>query len=138
MPTGTDLIRADHERVDTLFTSFASSLDTTLVGQILDALTAHDQAENAALYPLVMATVADGELLSRCEAAHALVKQQIDLVRTLEGAPLLDAVEQLRAIVTEHVEDEEANLLPALEAKATPDQLQGLAARIEQTKQRVG
>ena len=44
----------------------------------------------------------------------------------------------LHAAVADHVEDEEANLLPALQAAATPAQLEGLAARWEQIKQRVG
>jgi hemerythrin superfamily protein len=138
MPTGTDLIRADHKRVNALFEEFAETNDATLVGQIIDALTAHDQAEHAALYPLAGATLGDPELLRSYEAAHMLVKRQIDALRSTEDAALVEAVEVLRALVTEHVQDEEQNLLPALDEAATPDQLQGLAARIEQNKQRVG
>ena len=138
MPTGTDLIRADHERVSTLFDEFMETHDPSLVGQIVDALTAHDQAEHAALYPLAGATLGDAELLRDFEVAHMMVKRQIDELRSKEGAALLEAVETLRTLVTEHVQDEEQKLLPALEQAATPDQLQGLAARIEQNKQRVG
>lgn len=138
MPTGTDLIRADHARVSALFDEFAETGDTGLVGQITDALSAHDQAEHAALYPLAAATLGDVELLREYEVAHTLVKRQIDDLRAKEGTALLEAVETLRALVTDHVVDEEQNLLPALEAQATPEQLQGLAARIEQNKQRVG
>ena len=138
MPTGTELIRIDHLRVNDLFGEFAESGDATLVGQIIDALTAHDEAEHAALYPLAAELIGDDELLTRFEVAHMLVKRQIDLLRTQEGAPLVAAIEVLHALVTEHVTDEEQNLLPALESIATPEQLQGLAARIEQNKQRVG
>ena len=138
MPTGTDLIRADHARVSMLFDEFEATRDTSLVGQIVDALTAHDQAEHAALYPLAEAVLGDAELLGAYEAAHSAVKHQIDELRAKEGAALREAVEALRLLVTDHVEDEEQNLLPALEQAATPEQLQGLAARIEQNKQRVG
>jgi hypothetical protein len=41
-------------------------------------------------------------------------------------------------VVTDHVQDEESKLLPALAKAATAEQLAGLAARIEQNKQRVG
>jgi len=47
-------------------------------------------------------------------------------------------VKQLQQLVTAHVKDEETKLLPALAEKATAAQLDGLAARIEQAKQRVG
>src|SRR5436190_15343198 len=138
MPTGTDLIRADHERVNALFAAFGQTHDPTLIGQILDALEAHDQAEHAALYPLAAAMLGDPELIAGYEVAHMLVKRQIDDIRIQEGEPLLVAVETLRLALADHITDEEANLLPALEAVATADQLQGLAARIEQNKQRVG
>jgi hemerythrin superfamily protein len=138
MPTGTELIRIDHELVNELFTEFADTGDATLIGQILDALTAHDQAEHAALYPLAVAVLGDDDLITRSEVAHMLVKRQIDEIRVQEGPALASAVETLRLLVADHVEDEEQNLLPQLESAATPDQLQGLAARIEQNKQRVG
>jgi hypothetical protein len=137
MPLGTELIRADHELVEMLFTSFEQTGDVTLIGQILDALTAHDQAEHAALYPLV-GSLLDPDMVERSEVAHMLVKRQIDLLRSLEGPPLIEAIATLRLLVNDHVGDEEANILPALEASATPEQLEGLAARIEQNKQRVG
>jgi hypothetical protein len=66
------------------------------------------------------------------------VKKQIDLLMGLEGAPLTEAFAELRALVQAHVADEERNLLPKLASSATPQQLEGLAARIEQAKQRVG
>jgi hemerythrin superfamily protein len=138
MANGIDLILQDHERVNDLFAAFAEAGDSTAIGQILDVLTAHDGAEHAALYPLAETLLDDEALLARCKAAHSEVKRLIDYLRAQEGAPLVDAVEALRTAVTEHVQDEEENLLPALAKVATPAQLEGLAARIEQNKQRVG
>ncbi|MCU1343786.1 MAG: Hemerythrin cation binding domain protein [Acidimicrobiia bacterium] len=138
MLTGTDLIRADHQRVNLLFEEFAAQGNGAAVGQILDALTAHDQAESAALYPLALALLADTVDVDQYELAHSGIKRLMDELRQLEGPPLVAAVEALRAAVTAHVAEEEGELLPALEAVATADQLQGLAARIQQNKQRVG
>ncbi|MFN8023219.1 MAG: hemerythrin domain-containing protein [Acidimicrobiales bacterium] len=138
MTTGIDLILADHQRVNQLFDAFGSSHDPDLVGRIVEMLTDHDQAEHAALYPLAQAVLGDGELITRSLAAHAGVKTALDRLRQLEGEALVAAVGVLRAVVQEHVADEETNLLPALAERATAAQLDGLGARIEQAKQRVG
>ena len=138
MPNGIDLIIADHERVDLLFTEFAATGDPTLVGQIVDALAQHDQAEHAALYPLAGRVLGDEELIERSATAHSAVKQTIERLVQLEGDALVGAVAELAELVRRHVEDEERTLLPALAEQCTPAQLGGLAARIEQNKQRVG
>lgn len=138
MPNGIDLILADHEVVNTLFTEFSAAPNGPAVGQIVDMLKAHDEAEQAALYPIALAVLGDTDLITRSELAHSAVKRQIDLLSGLEGAPLIAAVDGLRALVQEHVNDEETNLLPALNEAATPDQLEELAARILQAKQRGG
>jgi hemerythrin superfamily protein len=135
---GIDVILADHERVNDLFDRFEATGDATLIGQIVDALNAHDDAEQAALYPLVGAVLGDETLIERSSHAHSEVKKLIEHLWALEGAPLVDSVAALRTAVTDHVADEERNLLPKLGKQATPEQLDGLAARIEQVKQRVG
>ena len=138
MPNGIDLIRADHEMVNQLFAEFANTGQGSPVGQIIDALKAHDEAEHFALYALARELLGDTDLLARAEAAHSAVKRQIDLVCSLEGPPLEAAVDELRNLVQTHVADEEKNLLPALSEAATPDQLDALGARIMQVKQRGG
>lgn len=138
MPNGIDLIKADHRRVDALFDEFADTGEPTVVGQIVDALTMHDDAEQSALYPLAGHVLGDEELIERSAAAHSGVKKLIDRLRSLEGQPLAQAVADLAEVVRLHVEDEEQHLLPALSEACTPAQLDGLGARIEQTKQRVG
>jgi hemerythrin superfamily protein len=138
MPNGIDLLLADHQTVSALFDAFNDGADSTAVGQILDCLTAHDSAEHAALYPLTVAVLEDEALVERSLQAHSEVKALMDHLRFQEGAALVAAVAALRAAVDAHVKDEETNLFPALAKAATPEQLEGLAARIEQNKQRVG
>ena len=138
MADGIDLLLADHRRVEALFRSFEESRDAAFVGQIIDALAAHDDAEHTALYPLATAVLGDDALVARSMAAHAAVKLQIDVVTSLEGEPLIAAVAELEKLVATHVADEERKLFPALTDQASPAQLQGLGARTLQTKQRVG
>ena len=61
----------------------------------------------------------------------------IDHLRQLEGEALVTAVGVLPDVVTAHVADEEATCSQR-SAAATAVQLDGLGARIEQAKQRVG
>ena len=138
MPDGIDLILADHERVNALFALFESTQDGAIIAQVMDALTAHDDAEQAALYPLAANVLGDTALMARWLGAHSRVKLQMDLIRHLEGPPLVAAFRTLEELIARHVQDEEQNLLPALRERATPGQLDGLAAHIEQAKQRGG
>ena len=138
MPNGIDLIMLDHRAVEALFASFEKTNDANIIGLVIGALKAHDDAEQAALYPLVGALLGDTDIIERAAVAHSMVKKQIDLLSTLEGPPLVDAFRQLQALVAEHVADEEQRMLPALAERASVQQLEGLAARILQAKQRVG
>lgn len=138
MPNGIDLILADHRTVDTLFAAFDETGDATVIGQVIDALRAHDDAEQAALYPLAATLNNDPGLLERAGLAHSAVKQQIDHLKTQEGPALTAAFASLRAMVEHHVADEEKNLLPPLQTAATEQQLDELGARILQAKQRGG
>jgi hypothetical protein len=138
MPSGIDLILADHELVTALFDEFGRTGDAGLIGQVIDQLAGHDDAEHGALYPLAAIVLDDADLLDRSLAAHTTVKQQIDHLKAQEGTPFVDAVAVLRALVEDHVADEEKNLLPALRAAATDRQLDELGGRILQAKQRVG
>jgi hypothetical protein len=138
MTNGIDLILLDHREVDELFARFDETGDGTVIGIVIDKLTAHDDAEHAALYPLLGAVLGDEEMITRAARAHSEVNKQIDTMKSLEGPPLTDAFNVLRTLVQEHVADEEDVMLPALAEQATTAQLDGLGARILQAKQRVG
>lgn len=138
MPNGIDLILEDHATVHDLFARFDETGDATLIGQVVDCLAAHDDAEQAALYPMTGNLLGDSSMIERSDQAHSAVKKQIDLLATLEGPRLVDAFAELRRLVDTHVADEQDNLLPALADAATPQQLDELGARILQAKQRGG
>jgi len=138
MPNGIDLLLADHAVVDELFSTFDETGDATIVGQILDALTVHDDAEHAALYPLAGRVLGDETLIETMSTAHSAIKKQIEHLCALEGPPLVDAVKQLQKLVQQHVADEEKRLFPALRRQATDAQLATLGAQILDCKQRVG
>jgi hemerythrin superfamily protein len=136
MADGIEQIVFEHRAVDALFAEFDAG-DPTAVGRILDALTMHDEGEQHVLYPLI-AEVAGGAGLDDAALAHSKVKMLMDRIRSSEGAALVDAMFELRSAVDEHVRDEEQRLLPALREAASPAQVEMLAARMVQVRQRVG
>jgi hemerythrin superfamily protein len=138
MPNGIDLVLADHRRVDALFAKFNETPLGSYAGMIFDSLAAHDDAENGALYPLALGLLGDATLLERAETAHSQVKKLIDQAKNVEGEHLIEVMAMLQAAVEAHVQDEEKNLLPKIESHASAAELEGLAARWEQIKQRVG
>ncbi len=138
MPNGIELILEDHANVKELFAAFDKSADATLIGQVVDCLKAHDEAEEAALYPFTYNLLRDNAVIERSALAHSSVKKQIDVLATLEGRPLVEAFGELRRLVDKHVADEQDNILPAIREAATPQQLDELGARILQAKQRGG
>lgn len=138
MPNGIDLILADHRTVDALFADFEKTGDPTVIGQIVGALTAHDEAEHAALYPLAREVLGDARLIESFAVAHSAIKQQLEHLRALEGSPLTAEAGRLRQLVQQHVADEEKRLLPRLSEGATAPQLETLGARILAAKQRGG
>lgn len=138
MPNGIDLILADHQAVAELFETFAETGDGTIIGQVVGMLRAHDEAEQAALYPMIGSVLGDVDGVTRSAAAHSAVKKQIDVLMGLEGGALTDAFVVLMGLVQEHVDDEQDELLAALADAATPAQLELLGARILQAKQRGG
>jgi hypothetical protein len=82
--------------VRALFAEFETTGEATIIGQLVDSLKAHDDADHAALYPFAGRLLGDEALVRRSAAAHSAVKKQIDAPTTLEGTPLIAAVSGLR------------------------------------------
>lgn len=134
---GLELLLADHAIVRERFASFVERPTGAVAGEIFDLLLTHDDAERSALYPLV-AQLVDAEAADRARTEHLLVEKLVDRARGEEGDALVRTMAALRTAVDEHVEREENDLFPRLTEAAGPDDLDRLAARLQQTKQRVG
>jgi len=137
VPNGIDLIIADHRMVDELFAELDAKASATCAARIMDLLTAHDEAEEHALYPMAALQLGP-DAVDEAILAHSRMKMLLEQARASERPQLVLALEEPRAAVKAHVADEEARLLPALAAATTPVQLDELGARIEQVKLRVG
>ena len=139
MPNGIDLILADHRTVDDLFAEFDTSGEATVIGQVIDALKAHDDAEQAALYPLA------AELPGRCEAARAqrvgpLGGQAADRPPEGPGGPTADrgVCGSCERSWRSTSPTRRSTSFPPCSRAASEQQLDELGARILQAKQRGG
>lgn len=130
MPNGVDLILADHQAVRGLFAQFDETGNASSMREAFRALTAHDDAEHAALYPMAWTILGDPILNQRCQVAHSRMRTKIEAMLLLQGERLIDEFRVLRDLVTEHFDDEERNMLAALSERASPQQLDVLGARI--------
>jgi len=146
-PKASDLLRADHRKVEDLFSQYtATALEgqpsqrASLVRQICRELDAHARIEEEIFYPAVRARLSgdDEQIVTEALREHQTVK---DLVAQLEGmtdgeAPRDNTMQQLKGCVMHHVEEEERMLLPRAE-RLLGDQLESLGARLQQRKQQL-
>ncbi|MBE1530733.1 DUF4267 domain-containing protein [Actinomadura algeriensis] len=94
----------------------------------------HHQGEDELIWPLLLSRVdLDADVVLRMEAQHERVAASIARLRELAGPwartadasvrdALADALAEHRAVLVEHLDDEEANLLPIAERHLTRDE----------------
>jgi hemerythrin superfamily protein len=135
------LIMSDHREVEGLFASFAGPAPADeraqIVGRIIRELSVHAAVEEMILYPAVRREVADGERLA--DEAIREHQELKELLAELDGLDVADdrvpdIVGRVEAAVTEHVEEEEGELLPSLQSALRQDELEDMGRRIERAK----
>jgi general stress protein YciG/hemerythrin-like domain-containing protein len=144
-PKATDLLRADHRKVEELFSQYETqegqmqSRDA-VISQICQELEVHARLEEEIFYPAVRAaeTGEGEELVAEAIQEHQTIK---DLVAQLEGMSADNGVgdstvRQLKECVSHHVQEEESEMLPQAE-QLLGDQLEVLGAQLQQRKQQL-
>jgi len=131
-----ELLRQQHREVDGLFQRIkASNGDEriSLLGQVAEALTIHAALEEHFFYPFAREQGVEG-LIDESFQDHAEVKQLIsEILQVKQTDPRLDELcLRLERMVTEHVGQEEAALLPQVESRANPDELLSMRAEMEE------
>lgn len=112
-----DLIMEDHREVERLFELIKTEPDQRLntLPLLSSLLIAHSRAEEAEVYPVAQQEIG-GDQVTHSQEEHILVEQ---LLERLEGANVESSqfdtlLRQLEDAVTEHVEEEESSVLPAI------------------------
>jgi hemerythrin superfamily protein len=114
-----DLIRADHREMERLFAELEMPERRALVAPALVALlAAHSRAEEAEVYPVIRRETGASEEVAHSQEEHV---QADHLAARLVDADIdtdtFDAtLDKLVKAVRHHIEEEESDVLPALDA----------------------
>src|SRR5438270_5890497 len=111
MPDPIAALKHDHRSVEKLFERFESTGDTEIALRICQELRLHTALEEDLVYPLIQDRI-DDALAAGARDDHSKAKQLVNRVerwRVVDGG-LRDLVAELKKIVLEHVEEEEAEL----------------------------
>jgi hemerythrin superfamily protein len=117
-----EILEADHRRVEDLFDEYEDAENASdkkqLAVKICTALQAHTQIEEEIFYPAAREAIETPELIDEAIVEHASAKQLIGEIENMEpGDELYDAkVRVLQEQVLHHVEEEEGELFPQVEA----------------------
>ena len=117
-----DLLEEDHRQVEDLFDEYEKVEDVSekeqLALKICMALQVHTRIEEEIFYPAAREAIEKPELIDEAVVEHASAKQLISEIEDMEpGEELYDAkVKVLQEQVLHHVEEEEGELFPQVEA----------------------
>ena len=117
-----EILEADHRQVEEFFDEYEELDDANdkeqLAVKICTALQAHTQIEEEIFYPAAREAIENSELIEEATVEHASAKKLLAEIENMKpGEKLYDAkVKVLQEQVLHHVEEEEAELFPQVEA----------------------
>lgn len=136
----TQLLRADHRKVEKLFSDYenAKSLiqKKRIVTEICTELTVHAQIEEEIFYPAVKKALKDKELVPEATVEHDTLRNLIAQIEGVEpSGEMFDAkVKVLSEYVNHHVKEEQNEIFPKAEKEKKLD-LRDLGAQLTQRKE---
>jgi hemerythrin superfamily protein len=137
-----DVIRLDHNKVNTLFTELLQSNNPQKIqeyfGQIYKDLTAHSEAEEEVVYPRVRPFYGQ-------DNTQELFDEQAEMKRVLEqikainpsSSEFKDQVRQLMEAVGDHIRQEESTMFAAIRNNLSTEQTEQLATEFKAAKTRI-
>jgi hemerythrin superfamily protein len=138
MPTPPQLLMQDHREVEGLFEQYKQSADPSVVKQICTELKVHTEIEEEVVYPVLASDVPNGKgMKDHAEDEHTEVEEAVKQIIKLDfTGPQIDGLMQkIISGVTEHVQEEENEVFPAMEEAVDPQKMEQLGAELEKAKQ---
>ncbi len=111
------LLQEDHRRVEQLFEQFEQTGDYGVAMQVCEELTVHSTVEEELIYGLYSAKV-DNAGAAEARDEHQQAKDIIVRIEGMgpEGEGVADAMQELKAAVEHHVQEEESEIFPKMAA----------------------
>jgi hemerythrin superfamily protein len=133
------LLKKDHRKVERLFEQYRSTPNGKrgLIEQITAALSAHMDAEEGQLYPVLRSSIPDGErLMEDAEREHREARGLLAEVQNAEPTSFdTDAkMATLRRAVDHHVQEEEGEIFPRMEQSLGKARIEQIGAAIGKAK----
>jgi hemerythrin superfamily protein len=131
MDDGFRWIEDDHRKIEEQFQTYLRDNEEPVLRELCEHLTQHSRVEETVLYPMVRRFVDGGDdLADRAQEEHAQIATMVAaLYDSATPDRISDLVANLHRSVTEHVEEEESTILPAL--RDCPVDAGELAAELE-------
>jgi hemerythrin superfamily protein len=131
MPDVVEVIMQDHREVERLFEVLQAEPEKRAgtVPVLVSLLTAHSRAEEAEVYPAARDEAGAQDKVEHSQAEHAEADQLLQRLAECDpsSADFDATLEELVDAVTHHVEEEEAEVLPAMTAGLSEDRRSELA-----------
>lgn len=138
-----DLLKADHEKVKSLFREFESikgnddedERKSELVDEICYELTLHTMLEEEIFYPVVRAAIDDDDMMDEADIEHAGARELISQLEVMyPGDDHFDAtVTVLGEEMSQHIDKEESDIFAA--ARSAGIDLEDLAEQLSTRKE---
>ncbi len=126
-----ELLEQDHRKVEELFSQYETSPDDATADQICQELDVHATVEEEIVYPR-LADI-DPDLKQHADEEHGTAKGLIGQIRDRIGN-VRELVEQLKASVEHHVEEEESKAFPEMRDQLAAE-LEDLGAAVARRKE---
>lgn len=132
----TTLIESDHREIEKLFDQLKSGKGDRagLAQEVGRMLLAHSKAEEERVYPVAAKDASEKKEIKHSEEEHQQAEQLIHRLR--QADPDDSEFDQLMAVVTEHVQTEESEVLPAMRESLDKDRLAELATEFSDRRKR--
>ncbi len=137
-----DVIRMDHQKVNTLFMEIDGTKDPQkrqeYFGQLYKDLNAHSRAEEEVAYPAVRGRYPDGDLKELYDE-QAEMKVLMDQIRSMNPASedFMNAIHRLKDIVMDHVRQEENTYFAAIRDNFSSAESEQLATQFKAAKSKI-
>ena len=137
-----DVIRMDHQKVNTLFMEIDGTKDPQkrqeYFGQLYKDLNAHSRAEEEVAYPAVRGRYPDGDLKELYDE-QAEMKVLMDQIRSMNPASedFMNAIHRLKDIVMDHVRQEENTYFAAIRDNFSSAESEQLATKFKAAKSKI-
>lgn len=136
-----DLIRLDHTKVNTLLGQIKATNDPQKLqeyfGQVYQDLSAHSEAEEEVVYPVVRPYYEDVQQLYDEQAQMKQLLEQIKAMNCEDTVAFKAAIERLMVAVTAHVSEEEKDMFPLIQDSLGDEQQKQLATDFKAAKSQI-